>query len=515
VSAPREPGGAETTSREDLRAAALHGLQWTSIGRVAIELSLLGSMVVLARLIPPAQFGPYAVAIIAQELVVGIQSQGVGNALVQRRGLTREHLQAGQALMLISGLVLAGFVFVSSHLVAAPIFGAATATLVALTAPYCLVLSLGIVPTATLRRNLAFRRLTIIDMLSSAFRVGGSIGLAAAGWGAKSLIFGTLAGAAVGSLAAWISAPPPFPLLRRRRVGELLNYGLPASLAAVSWTCFRNCDYAIVGARLGTLQAGLYFRAYQLAVEYQKKVSDLMTTVAFPVLARANNSDDLSELRGQVVRLLTMLLFPLLTLLAIVAPVFVPWLFGRAWAAIVVPTQILAIGGAATLVIDTTGVALAAAGRTRAMLGFGIAHFVVYAIAVWFVARGGIAAVATAAAIVHTAFLIVSYVLMLWHSGTRPMRHLLEDVAPAAVASIGLAFVAVPVSYGLSAAHTPVLAQVTGVGLLGMAAYLLTLRAGFGAAWRELRSSVRRMLPWEKLPGMGRVPSLAGARSVG
>jgi len=515
VSAPHEPGAQEPSTREELRAAALRGLRWTTIGRVAVELSLLGSMVVLARLIPPAEFGPYAVAIVAQELVLGIQSQGVGNALVQRPGADREHRQAGHALMLLSGVLLAAFLLAAAHLIAKPIFGAPTATLVALTAPYSIVLALGIVPTATLRRRLEFRRLTIQDMVSSAFRVGGSIALAAAGWGAKSLIFGTLAGALVGTVLAWISAPPPFPRLRRKAARELLDYGLPASLAAISWTGFRNCDYAIVGARLGTLQAGLYFRAYQLAVEYQKKVSDLMTTVAFPVLARSTSADDLSELRGQVVRLLTTMLFPLLTLLAIVAPVFVPWLLGRAWAPVVVPTQILALGGAATLAIDTTGVALAARGRSRAMLGFGVAHFVVYAVAVWFVARGGIVAVAVAAAVVHTAFLLVGYVVMLWGSESRPIRHLLADVAPATVASIALAAVAVPLSFALSAAHSPVLAQVSVVSLAGMAAYLLALRAAFQTAWRELRSCVRRIVPWEKLPGLGRIPSLAGARSVG
>jgi O-antigen/teichoic acid export membrane protein len=286
-------------------------------------------------------------------------------------------------------------------------------------------------------------------------------------------------------------------------------------MASVSWTCFRNCDYAIVGARVGTLQAGLYFRAYQLAVEYQKKVADVIGIVAFPVLARSSSPEELSELRGRVVRLLTVMIFPLLTLLAIVAPVFIPWLLGPAWEPTVVPTQILALGGAATLVIDSAGVQLAAGGRSRAMLGFGVGHFLVYAAAVWFVAPNGIWAVATAAAVVHTFFLLVSYVVMLWGSRARALSHIWADVAPATVASIALAAVAVPISFALSAAHAPVLLQVMVVGLAGGAAYLLALRAGFGPAWRELTSSMRTMLALEKLPGFRRLPSLAGARSAG
>src|SRR5439155_6113348 len=129
------------------------------------------------------------------------------------------------------------------------------------------------------------------------------------------------------------------------------------------WVGFRNCDYAIVGARLGAVQAGLYFRAYSIAIEYQKKISLVMSAVGFPVLSRAGSAEEMAALRGQMVRLLTIVLFPLLVLLAVLAPVFVPWLFGPAWAPAVVPTQILALGGAATLVIDAVGAALMAQGR--------------------------------------------------------------------------------------------------------------------------------------------------------
>jgi lipopolysaccharide exporter len=508
-------GGA--SARSELRAAAVHGLRWTSIGRVTIELAMLGSMVVLARLIPPAEFGPYAVAVVVQELALGIQLQGVGNALVQRRDALREHFQAGFALALLSGTVLGGLTLLCAHFIAEPIFGTPTASLVAMLAPLPLLSALGIAPTSTLRRNLAFRRLAMIDTGSSLLRAGGAIALAAAGLGARSLVIASLAAAAAGSAAAWASAPPPAPRLRGRAARELLSFGLPASLASISWTCFRNCDYAIVGARLGTLQAGLYFRAYQLGVEYQKKVSDMMVTVAFPVLARTSNAAELSEMRGEVVRLLTMMLFPLLTLLAIVAPVLIPWLLGSSWSPAVLPTQILAIGGASTLVIDTAGVALAAQGRSRAMLGFGIAHFVVYAAAVWIVAPTGIAGVAIAAAVVHTGFLLVSYSVMLAGSSERALKQVCIDVAPATLASIGLALVSVPAALALSAANTPVLVQVAVVSLLGGAAYVATLRAGFPVAWRALSVAVARIVPLGRRRGRGSrsASTLAGARSPG
>ena len=101
--------------------------------------------------------------------------------------------------------------------------------------------------------------------------------MAVAGLGGVALVLGALAGALATSVLTWTWAPPPLPRLAKGPTRELWRFGLPASLTAMSWIGFRNCDYAIVGARRGALQAGLYYRAYTLGVEYQKKVSQVMT----------------------------------------------------------------------------------------------------------------------------------------------------------------------------------------------------------------------------------------------
>ena len=168
--------------------------------------------------------------------------------------------------------------------------------------------------------------------------------------------------------------------MRLQAARDVISYGLPASIASISWVGFRNCDYAIIGARLGACRRASTSAPYKLAVEYQKKISIVMGQVGLPVLARSG--DEMAAMRGHMVRLMTILLFPLLAILAITAPELVPWLFGPEWTAAVVPTQILAVGGASTLVIDAVGVALMASGRPRALLGFGVAHFGTYAGAV-------------------------------------------------------------------------------------------------------------------------------------
>jgi lipopolysaccharide exporter len=480
---------------DELREAAAHGVRWSAIARPMIEVIQLGSIVILARLIVPAEFGRYAIALIAQEVAYVIVAGGLSAALVQRKTLRREHLQSGMALGLILGLALMALMLVAASLIVTPIFGARTALFVRLLAPLCLISALSTVPMATLRRRLAFRRLSVIEVLSTLARVVVCISLALVGLSGEALVLGVVAGSLTMAVITWISAPPPPPRLERTASRELLDYGLPASLAAISWVGFSNVDYAIIGARLGAFQTGLYFRAYTLAVEYQSKVGIVMGQVGFPVLARTRSAAELAQLHHRMVRLLTIVLFPLLVLLAIGAPVLVPFLFGPRWTGVVVPAQILAVGGASTLVINAAGTVLMATGRARALLGYGMAHFIAYGLTVFLVVPLGIAAVAIDAAVVHTLFLVVAYVLMLRGSAERALHRLWDDVAPAAVSCLGLVAVALPASFALTAAHIPAFLWLAALGLVAVPPYLLTLRICFPAAWRSQRAALERILP--------------------
>lgn len=484
----------------DLREAAAHGIRWSAISRPTTEILQLGSIVILARLIVPVEFGRFAIALIVQQVAYLIVAGGLSAALVQRKSIDKRHLQTGMALALLAGVVLAALTLLAAGVVVTPVFGSRTGLFVALMAPLCVVSALNAVPASTLGREMAFRRLSEIEVLSTFARVGLGVGLALMGMDGEALVMGLIAGSVVAAAIAWVSAPPPLPRLDRAAARDLLNYSLPASLAAITWVGFSNVDYAIIGARLGALQTGFYFRAYTLAVEYQSKVGVVMTQVGFPVLARTGGATDLTHMSRQMVRMMTIVLFPFLVLLAIAAPVAIPFLFGPHWGPAIVPAQVLAVGGASSLAINAVGTVLMATGRARALLGFGAAHFIVYGVSVFLVVPLGIVAVAVDAAVVHTVFLLIAYVLMLRDSDEGALRRLWEDLAPATVSCLGLVAVALPASLALTGAHAPAGLWLLALGLAAIPPYLLTLRICFPAVWRSQRGIVVRTLPRRRRP---------------
>jgi len=506
----------EVRSQAQLTEAAAGGLRRVAYSRVAIEVSLLGSMVVLARLVPPSDFGIFAIVLIVQELALTMPMEGIGSALVQRRSIAREHLQGGLVLSLGVAAALSLLTIVAALTVVTAWFGDRTASLVLLAVPWYVLGALYCVPMAVLRRRLDFRRISLVDVTQNVVRATAMIALALMGLDAEALVLGCMAGIAAAMLLAVAFVRPPLPRWRPRAMRELLPYGGPAALSCVAWTGFRNCDYAVVGATLGTAAGGFYWRAYQLAVEYQRKISVVMAQMAFPVMARADTEHDMLALRRRMVRLLTAVLFPLLALLVLLAPLVVPFVFGPAWEPAVLPTQILALGGAAVLVTDAVGSALQAAGRARALLGYGVAHFAVYLGAVVVVASHGIAAVAAAASIVHTVFLVIAYGVLTRRGPAGALRGLWGDVAPACVACAALLVFAGSSSWGLRELDAPGLVQVLCVTAAGAAAYLVALRRWYPATSADLAAAIRRVVPKRVRPAalVGRLRPAFG-RSAG
>lgn len=480
-------------SNAQLRTATVRGLRWTMAARPVSELAIVASMLLLARLVSPAEFGRYSVAAVCLALAA-IPSGAISAAVVQRRALDREHLQGALSLTLIIGLALSGLMLLLASLAIAPVFDARTAVLVRLSLPTAFLTMAVTLPTAMLQRDLQFRRIAIVGVTSDVVQAAVSIALALTGLEAKALILGYDAATAVACILTVSWAKPPVPRISWRRTRELLGYSGAYTLASISWVGFQNCDYAILDAKVSPLAAGLYFRAYSTGVKYQDKVGQVMSSVGFPVLARSRTDADMHELRATMSQLLALVLFPLLALLAITAPTLVPWLYGARWTPAVVPTQILAIGGASTLLTNVVGAVFQAAGRKRALMGFGWGHFLCYGGAVFLMCSHGIVAVAIAAAVVHTCYLLAAYVLLFSGRPAQALAALARDAGAALLGSATLVAAALPVSLSVGD-RLPAVGYMAVVCGTGCAVYLATLRMAAPDSWRLLVKLASHLMP--------------------
>ena len=221
------------------------------MARIAAEVTAVGSAVVLAHLVPPAEFGRVAVALIIGDLALALANEGVGAALVRRRELDRAHVESAQLLSLLVGGVLTLITLLVVPLITTPLFGEETTKLFQLFAPMFLIAAIGIVPLAMLERKLDFRTISIIEIVTVQVTVASSILYAVLGLDAEAYVLGAVTGFAIWATLLAILGPNAWPKWHRKQIAR--DRGLRAAGRArrlgrrsatgtsISWFSARRC----------------------------------------------------------------------------------------------------------------------------------------------------------------------------------------------------------------------------------------------------------------------------------
>jgi len=484
-------------SRDSFKEATLSGVRWMMLTRGLSQVIALSATVALARLISPAEFGRAAIALIFLPLAGILTFEGFASALVQREEIDEHHRRAATLMSLLGGAALSAAVLALVPLAWRPLFGARTASLIALISPVFLLASCGSVSRATLWRRLDFRRIGLIDLIGLSAGNLVPVALALGGLRATALVIGALAQTLAISALLLIAAPAPLPRWHRRAQREIGGFGLPAALAGLVDVGFRNVDYAILAAQLPAAQTGIYWRAFNLGVVYQDKLSGVMMQLAFPIYSRTESRAELRRLHERAARVHAAVIFPLLASLIVLAPLLVPLLLGAAWTPSVRPAQILCVAGMIAAVLTGYPQVMLAVGRPKALLRFNIAMLFTYALAVALAARHGLIVVAIVVTGVYFGILLGVYRLLLARYVGITIRRLIPELGPAVAGCLALAAAGESVRHLLE----PLLPRAPTIalaGTVGILVYILALRTVSSATWRDLRALSARVLPWSR-----------------
>lgn len=482
----------EAAGPRPLGERAIESATWVALSRALIEGVSFLALLATSRLLTPAEIGTAAVPLALAALANGLLGGGIGSALIQTEETTRPQIEAAGALSLLLGAALTGISSLTA-LALEPYLGSPITDMMLLASPVWLITSIAAVPQALRSRRLAFKRLAGIDVAAQSLGLTTTVLLAALDQGAASLVVGMLV-AAIGTATLSLARSEALvPRWHAVEVRSIVGFGLPAAGSSVLWIATRNVDYALLAGRLPAFDVGIYFRSFSLAVDYQRKITSILSRVMFPVLARAGTTR-MDAFRGRAIRLQTLVVFPPLALLAVTAPALIPLLLGDQWQEAVLPTRILVAAGLALAIGTGIGPAMLAAGRPRQMLMANLLALVCLTMTVAICVGYGVVVTCVGVA----TYRWVALAAMQYFLGSRLLgipfaRTMIIDPGPAAVASLGLVAVSLPVFLGLQELPIGAFARVTASGGVGLAAYTAVLRVVFPGVWSESREVLARV----------------------
>ena len=326
---------------------AIQGIMWTGFRTILIYALRTITLMVLARLLSPEDFGIMTAATAVVGFLSGLQDLGIGQALVQYSALEVVHIRAGFTFSLVVGAGLTLGVWGVAPIIARFFPFEGMATILRVLAFSFLLTDTSVVARALLQREMRFRALAGLEALSYAVGyVAVAIPLAIFGFKVWALVGAYLAEVFVSGMGALLLRPHDFrPLLDGCAIKELLKFGGGYTITRIANYASTQADKVVVGRWLGAYQLGIYSRAYYFVATASTFVESTFGRVLFPVMTQLQHEQErLASTYLHALSLINLMLCPIVIISIVIAPELINVLLGKQWVETVFPFRLLAPG---------------------------------------------------------------------------------------------------------------------------------------------------------------------------
>jgi len=448
------------------------------------------ALIILARLLTPAEFGVFAMVTPFVWIVMHVGDLGLGAALTQQTSLN-----PGEASAVFFVNMAAGVCFALAFLVCSPLIGAfygdprAAEIASALSALFLIAGFTG-VHVALLRRALRFEILLYAQLIASAVSSAVAVALALKGAGYWALAARAIVDPLVYSISVWSSGCwfPGRPIWGET-TRSLLRVGRFSMGYALMLVAGRQTDQVLIGWRYGSAELGPYSLAYKLFSLPSQLLSLPVGNVVIPTLSRLRDDPErLKTWYTKILKALTLVAFPVFAILTTCADDVVRLFAGPQWRQSVAILVLLGPVGALQIAAATGDWLMYSQGQANRVFRWACITTAVYIMGFFvglpFGGRG-----------VAAGFLIANILLFIpglaYALRQTPIR--LLDALRAMVPGVALALASSAVSYEVLVALLPERPAALRLAAIAVAVGVLFAATVFGLYGRDLMVDLARM----------------------
>ena len=423
---------------------AKRGVLWGLGQEVFNELIHIPTLVVLARLLSPYEFGVTAAAGFFISFANRFTKFGFNVALVRMKHVEPAHSSSVFVVSLGMGLVSwAALTFGSPWL--GRFFDSPEAGQVLPVAAFTFIIAaIGTVPSAMMTRDLRYKAKTVADWSGTLTHSIVAVTLAWNGWSYWSLVYAELARTTV-LTTAYLCLGHWRPSVRfsRTAMREMMSFGVGIYAKRLLDYGTQNLDNLVVGRVLGLTALGLYDKAFNTVNKIASRLTLNGPNITFRIFALIH--EDRERFRRayrKVVLTSTLLSYPALSTLIVVAPQLFLILFGEQWRSAVAPFQILCIAAMPKMLNAFASTAVQAIGQVWSEVWRQLVSILLLIVAVAGFSRWGIEGAAAGVLVATLAQSVLMYGLLGTTSGLTP-RDVWAPQVPSLLCAAGAATLAV------------------------------------------------------------------------
>lgn len=421
---------------EPLLVRASHGYRATLLSQGVRILCKVASVVVLARLVIPAEHGRFAMAASLTLLLLLFRDLGLGTAVVQAPALSEEQRTTLWRAHMGLGVVLALATLALTPVAAWFYHEPRLTPLLAVMSASFLLIGAGGFPRSLLTRDLRFAEINRLEIISA---VAGTVAMIAAGaLGAGAYSFATflLVSEGVATVEAWrICSWRPRTAARWRSLRGLLRTGSELTGYNLLACVQQQLDTFVMGKWFGAAMLGLYSRAGQLLMLPVQHVTMPLTQVLLAALSRlGSSSPHFARHWRETSNLVLHLVLPLAAVCLTLPEEMLHLVLGSAWIGAAPMLRWLAVSAASVYLSTTLYGLCVATGHTRRLTAMAAVSVPVTFLGLWLGRVHGPVGLAAGLAGAQFALLLLR---LWWATSGTPVRP--GDFAAACASPLGLA----------------------------------------------------------------------------
>lgn len=316
-----------------LKSKTISAFSWSVVGQFGSQLITFAISVILARIISPAEFGMIGMLAILLPLSQLLTDFGFNSTIIQRKDIDNETLSSIFYLNISFSIFIYFLLFIFSGLIAR-FYNEPGLELI--TKVYCLLIiinSFRLIQNALLVKEVNFKTIVIIQMISSIIGGGVGIFLALEGNGVWSLVWQGLITYSLNSILLWYkSSWRPNYIFKLATIKPLMSFSFRMFVAGLIDVIYTSLDNIIIGRIFHATELGYYTRAKGLKELPMNNTTSILTRVVFPLFSSIKDDDvRLLVMYKKLLIFVSLISFPIMAGMYAIAEPLIRILFTDKW----------------------------------------------------------------------------------------------------------------------------------------------------------------------------------------
>jgi len=296
-----------------LQKLAFKGAIWLAFFKLLGQLFSWSITVLVARILSPSDYGLMEMATIFTGYAAFFVDLGLGAAIIQKKNINKHELSSIFWFVLAVSITISLVIYINAPYIALLFNEPRIQPLVEIISLIFPISGLLIIPSSLLNKNMEFKAIGIIGMISTTASCAGMYLIAVNGGGVWTLVCGMFIQSITRLIASYIKVKwYPLFYFNYQQAKTYIHFGANVLAGRTFFYTFEKSDKFFAGRAWSSQSLGLYGFALQLAQIPTEKITTLINQVSYPVFSKLQDDKvEFNKFYLNVVKVTAIMVIPI------------------------------------------------------------------------------------------------------------------------------------------------------------------------------------------------------------